>query len=326
MAYTTTDLLSGVKRLGFLPDASDLTDADLLAFGDEEQASLISGEIKTEREEHYVVTQDYALDGVTKSYTLPRRAMGRMVRGVSLISPAGIACPCPAIDPASGWYGSSATATAYCHSITNDQITMPGPGPSGWTLRVLYLRRASRLTPVSEGAAIVKYKTSTGVTVDTVPSWVTAIGSGETSLPIYVDIVRGDAPFDLSYVDLIAYDYNVGSLVISFTTSISAGDFVNRAVIINDRVDYVCLRDMTVYPTAPSEFFPALEAAVCRRALEAIGDRVGAELVTDTYTKRVQAAVDITSPREETGGRAIVRRGSALRSGGGFGRGRRGWR
>lgn len=325
MIYTSDSLLAGVRRLGFLPDASDLTDADLLEFADEEQATLISAAIKLEREEHYVTSVDYALDGVTRSYPIPTRAMGRMVRGVIYVSPTGITYPCPEVDPVRGWFGRSSSAVAYCHSISGDSINIPGPGPVGWTMRVFYLRRPSQLVPVSEGAAVAYAQDPLTVVVGSVPTWLASL-----SFNTYVDVVRGSAPFDQLYVDLLAGGYDVTPSRVSLdpTTPVDPANFIDNRDVTNGRQDYICMHEQTVYPAAPAEFFPALEAAVCRRALEAIGDRQGVAVVSETYAKRVEAATDITAPRDESGSRFIVRRGSPLRGGAmrGWGRGRRIWR
>lgn len=316
MVYTSDDLLAGVRRLGYLPEASDLIDADLLGFANEEQASLISAAIKLEREEHYVTSIDYALDGVTRTYPIPTRAMGRMVRGIILVTPTGSTYPCPEVDPVRGWFGRSQSATAYCHSISGDAINLPGPGPNGWSLRVFYLRRPSQLVTVASAAAITKATDTTHITLANIPS------AFNNATYQYFDIVRGSAPFDLMYTDreIRAMGTTPGSIAISGSTPIVVSDFVDLTQYANARQDYLCFREQTVYPAAPAEFFPALEAAVCRRALEALGDRQGVAVVSETYAKRVQAATDITAPRDESGGRAIVRRSSPLRAGGSWGR------
>lgn len=318
-SYTSDDLLRGVRRLGFLPDASDLTDTDLLEFADEEQVTLISASIKTEREEHYVVYQDYVLTSA-KVYPMPARAMGRMVRGITLITPAGISFACPAIDPVNGWNGIPSTSnTSYCHFITADQINFPSIPPAGWTMRVWYLRRPSGLILTSAAAAITSAPTATTIAVASNYSWI---------LKGYLlDIVRGQVPFEASYVDLlVTADAVTTTIALSGTTPVDPALVAAPIANSNQRQDWLCPAGKTVFPQVAAEFFPALEAAVCRRALESLGDRIGAQLVTDTYAKRSQAAVDITSPREETGGRAIVRRSSPLRSGGWGGWGRRGFR
>lgn len=312
MAYTSNDLLAGVRRLGYLPDASDLTDADLLGFADEEQVTLISAALKLEREEHYVTSVDYALDGVTRSYPIPTRAMGRMVRGIVLVSPTGITYPCPEVDPVRGWLGRSSSATAYCHSISGDTIKLPGPGPVGWSMRVFYLRRPSRLILTSSASAIALAPTTTTITVVSNYTWVTK--------GLLLDIVKGLIPFECSYTDLLT-----ASDAVSTTITLSATTPVDTSLVAvptgtNQRTDWLCPAETTVFPQVPAEFWPALEAAVCRRALEALGDRAGVAVVSETYAKRVTAATDITAPRDESGGRAIVRRNSPLRAGGSWGR------
>lgn len=316
--YDSTALLRGVRRLGFLPDASDLTDTDLLEFADEEQVTLISSAVKTEREEHYVTFVDYLLSS-TRTYAIPTRAMGRMVRGITLITPAGVTVPCPAIDPVHGWDGrASVSNTSYCHYIAGDSIVFPALPPPGWTMRVWYLRRPSSLCLVADAALVTSVPTTLSLGVSATTTWI------DLNVSTYMDMVRGQAPFDAIYDDLVMASVAGTTITLNASTpvdtaTIAAGAPVGSAPI------YVCQRGQTIYPQIPAEFFPALEAGVCRRALEAIGDRDGAQLVTATRAERLTSAVDITSPRDETGGRAIVRRNSPLRSGGGWGGGRGGF-
>ena len=316
-SYTSSDLIRGVRRLGFLPDACDLTDSDLLEFADEEQVTLISAAIKTEREEHYVTFQDYVLDVGTKTYQIPTRALGRIVRGVTLITTAGISFPCPTIDPVHGWDGIPVTNnSAYCHYIIADQIHFPSRPPPGWTMRVFYLQRPSSLCLTAAATSI----TSAG---STLTLNLTAASPPFTDTEL-VDIVKGIVPFECSYVDRLLNDVSANAVGFDPSTPIDPAQ-IAAPVGPNSRTDWLCPAGMTVFPQVPAEFFPAIEAAVCRRALEAIGDRVGAEVVTNTYEKRLQAAVGITAPRNEEGGRPIVRRNSPLRARGQWGFGRRRW-
>lgn len=310
---TSDDLLRGVRRLGFLPDASDLTDADLLEFADEEQVTLISAAIKTEREEHYVTYQDTLLTGTVRTFPLPQRSMGRTVRGVSLLNPQGIAFPCPTIDPVHGWDGlPTPSLSAYAHYITADSITFPSNPPGGWTLRVWYLRRPSQLIKTAEALQI--QSAGDTLTLNTVLSDTSIIAQFEL-----IDIVKGQIPYECTYTNLIVSDRSASEIDLDPTTPINTANIATWNGV-NGRSDWICPAEKTLFPQIPTEFFPTLEAAVCRRAMEAIGDRQAIQVITDTYARRLQSAVDLTSPRNEEGGRPIVRRNSPLRSGGWGGR------
>lgn len=320
ISYTADDLLRGVKRLVFLPDTTDLTDSDLLELADEEQVTLISDFVQAERGEFFVTYEDVALLPSQRVYPIPTRAMGRVLRGVSLLNSSGISFPSPTLDPVHGWDGNSPNTPTYAHSVVGDTITFPSLPPNATTMRVWYMRRPSRLTLTSAALPILHWVSPTALEVNAYPPDVFTF-----TTPFNVDVVRGSAPFEPSYTNLIAADWDVDSpyqLLLDGSTPVEASSFVNLTTVANARQDYVCMAETTVYPQIPQEFFPVLEAAVARRALEAIGDREGAAAVDATLTTRRRAAIDITSPRDQEGSRSYVRRSSSLRTN--VGRSRRG--
>jgi hypothetical protein len=307
-------LIRGVRRLGFLPDTNDLSDADILEFADEETVTLISAAIKTERDEHYVTYQDIPLTGTVRVFPIPTRAMGRTVRGVTLLTQAGVSVPCPTIDPVHGWDGlSSPSLTAYSHYITADSISFPSNPPTGWTLRVWYLRRPSNLIKTNQALAI--QSASDALTLNTVATDTSIVSQFEL-----IDIVRGQVPFGCLYTDRIVSNLSSFEVDLDPTTPIDPGVIATRTGV-NSLTDWICPAETTCFPQVPAEFWSALEAAVGVRCMEAIGDSAAVQTMSNTYARRVKAAIDITSPRNEEGGRAIVRRSSPLRSGGwGFSR------
>lgn len=317
MAYTTDDLVSAVRRLAYVPDASDITAAEILARADEEMSTIIADAVKAGREGFWLTSEDISFAASTTGYQIPRRALGRGVVGVGMVNSDGVFFTIPQIDPVTGWNGRTTSINSYCYSFQADKIVFPTQPPtSGYTLRVWYLRRPSRLVATTSAAAITKAASTTTLTVTGAPSWMTAL-----STPLYVDIVRGDAGFDALYVDRQATLYSSGTLTVS--PAITVADFVDTTAIANARVDYVCKRDETVYPTLPIEFHPVLEAATALRILESLKDTEGAQVCAATLAQRKRAAVDIVEPRNEEGSRPIIRTRSPLRQT--FGIGRR-WR
>lgn len=305
------DLIRGIRRLASIPQASDFTDSDLLELADEEQVTIISDRIKAIRGEHWVVYEDMVLTGETR-YNIPRRAMGRMVRGISLISTSNVTFSCPQIDPVLGWEGSSSSGiTSYCYFFASDQICFPAAPPAGWTMRVWYLRRPSKLVLKSAASGLLQANSPTALLLQD-PG--TAFQKGDL-----VDIVKGDTPYDLLYQDLIVLlNPALNIVTLDPTTPVEVSKI--SAFGINNRQDWLCLRDQTVFPQIPAEFFPVLMAAVGLRYAEAIGDNQLSTLMADTLERRKRTAGDIIDPRNEQGSRPIVRRFSPLRSGGGFGR------
>lgn len=320
-AYTTDDLIAAVRRLAYLPDASDITDAEILARADEEMVTIIADAVKAGREGFWLTHEDIAIVSGQTAYQLPRRALGRGVVGVGMVNDSGTFFSIPQIDPVTGWNGRTVTINSYCYSFQADKIVFPTPPPtSGYQIRVWYLRRPSKLVATTDGAAVVSATSGTVLLLGTEPSWL-ASWIPEFTPSFYVDVVRGDASFDQLYVDELVTAYAASSITLS--PGVDATQFVDTATITNDRVDYVCLRDQTVYPTLPIELHPVLEAATAVRILESIKDTEGAQMAQNTLLARKRAAVDIIEPRNQEGSRPIVRNRSPLRQT--FGIGRR-WR
>lgn len=273
---------------------------------------------KDAREEYAVFVEDTAFTSAL-SYRLPRRALARTVRSVSYLDQDGREVPAveESAANAGGWLSSDHWSRRYF--FAGDSICFRTTPTAGWTLRVRYERRPSKLVPVASCAAI--YKTASTTQLDLTG----ASSSAGLAASMYADIVRGDAPYDLMYVDRQVTAYTAGaSITFSANTPIVVADFVSRSFMSNDRIDYVCPRDQTCYPPISETGFPALAAAIARRVLgDVLGDRPGAQVAEATLQARVKAHKDMMQPRNEQGSRAIISRGSSLRGGGGrrrFGR------
>ncbi len=320
MAFTTDELLRRVRLLAFLPDAGGPTDAELLEVANDELRTLVAARLAAAREEHWVKTEDVPIVAGVRRYRLLRRALGRIVRSVRLVEQSTqrvIDLHENSDAPTGSYVGASWAAGMNVYYWEDDFLVFPIQPPTGWSIRIRYLRRPSRLVKASECAAIEYAASTTSLHVTSSPA--TWPGG------YYLDIVRGDAPFDLSYVDLVLSG-GAGTTTINLVpdTPIVVADFVDLVTYPNDRADYLCPRDTTCYPQLPEELHPVLVAAVARRALEAVRDKEGAELARATLAERAKAASDIIEPRNEERSEPLGSRYSAMRGGSG-GLGRRRW-
>jgi len=313
MAYSTDDLVTAVRRLAYLPDASDITAAEILTRADEELVTIVADCMKSAREGFWLTHEDQALSPSVKSYPIPRRALGRGVVGVQMVTSDGVAFTIPQIDPVVGWNGRTVTINSYCYSFQADNIVFPSPPPSGYSLRVQYMRETNRLVPTSSCAAIEYASSTTSLHVTGSPStW---------PVGYYLDIVRGDAPFDLSYVDLVlSGGAGTTTILLDPATPIVTADFVDLSTYPNDRADYLCPRDTTCYPPLPIAYQPVLEAAVAAQVAESLKDSETADMLGRRLERRKRAAADITEPRNQEGSRPITRIRSPLRQTVGIGR------
>lgn len=309
MAWTTTELLAAVRRSGYLPDASDLTDADLLAFGDEELADRFTELLKTAREEYRVKVTDISIQPGTRRYYLPRRALAGAVRSIVYVDADGTEMPALEVPAQEAWR--FAGERHYC--FEGDEIVLvASPSTSGAKLRVRYVARLPRLITIDEGARIYKGQ-SGGVELFDPPN---NLRVGTT----LVDIVSGDSPFPTLYADLIVAAWN--DPILTFTTPVEAatasqtpaGGKVAYSYMPSERVDYLVPRDTTVYPPIPQELHGRLALAIEARALYALADP-RAPLVEARLERAMSRAVNTIEPRNQDRKPAIINHGSRLRQG-----------
>lgn len=306
MAWTTTDLLAAVRRSGYLPDASDLSDADLLAFGDEELVDRFADVMKTSREEYRVTREDVALVVGTTRYRTNDAAMAGTARGVTYVDAAGLETPMYEASAMEAWrFGGD----RHYYFEGDDIILVSAPTTSGTTMRVRYVAAFPRLVPVTSAAAIKTTNGTSYVDVFSVPT-LAALTTGS-----YIDIYRGAGAFEpLTQNNFVSLYFD---LRFTLTTTLpgSAEFSVHGSTAIpGRRVDYVTIAGTTVYPPIPQELHGRLAQAIEVRALFALGDP-RAPMRSSMLEKSMERAVAVLEPRNQDRKPAIINHGSRLRGG-----------
>lgn len=314
MPWTTDDLVSAVRRSGWLPSAGDITAAELLAWGDEEIAETFLEMLKTGREERRIAIEDIALVVGTSRYRLPRRSALETVRGITYLDTSGDECAAQEISPLEAWryagerYGSAATL----YYFEGDEIVLPvAPTSSGTKLRIRYHMRSSRMVEVSSGARIASAGSTTSLNVANAPAWLTAV----SDTAAWADVVRGDSPFPVLYADrkLTAYATLVATL--DSSTPVVVAEISSSNSPTGARRDYLCERDCTVYPPIPQEMHGALAWGIVSRALEAQRDTAGSVAARARCTSSIERLRNAAEPRNQDRKPRIIDQGSRLRAG-----------
>lgn len=313
MAWTTDDLVELARREAWLPDADDLTSANILDFGNGELRGDTGKVMKVAREEHAVMVEDLTLVSGTTNYRLPRRSQARGIRAITFVDSSGRERPSTELPLAEAYaYGTSYVAGLFF--LRGDSLVLPcAPTESGAKYRVQYIRRASRMVPVSSGAIIERAVSTTRLELAT-----TTPGASISTADALLDIVRGDSPFDLSYTDLLSDGMNPGGaganiLGLDSTTPIVVAD-VSTGTQIGARDDYVCPRDTTVYPPLPEELHEALGISIAARILESRNDPRAIEK-RNSAIRALRSARALLEPRHLDRKPAIIPQGSPLRAG-----------
>lgn len=307
MPWTTDDLLATVRRDGYLPDAFDLSSADLLAFGNDELATTFADVLKTSREEYRVKRYDLPLVSGTTRYRLPRRCLARTVRGISYVDSLGNEGPAIELPALESWrYQANRYGAAQAYYVfEGDELVLPvAPSTAGASLRVRYVQRFPRLVLPSA---------CTPITGPNSPGLSLTVGedapSAVSSTDALIDIVSGDSPFEALYTDLVVASYS--STTLALTTAVDV-DEISDSSSIGARLDYVCPRDSSCYPPLPQEMHGVLALAIVRRVLEALGDpRVS--IAESTLRSRLERSINVAEPRNQDRKPRIIDRGGRLR-------------
>lgn len=307
LPYSTDDFLVRVREEAQLPDAGDFDDARLLRLGDKAMRSIIEDRVKSQRGEHWVRYLDTAMPTTSSqslapiAFDIPRRALGRMLRSVSMINASGGPIPLSEVDP-------TMVGTAWIPPGTfrfrADKLDVaPAPGA---TLRLGYLRQPSRLVTVASCAAIASSASPLALLLQA--AWTT-----QPPMKALCDIILGDAPFESLYDDLLVNGITSTAVTLASTSPIDSS-LIPDASLSGQMAAMLCRRDTTCFPPIPTELFPALVSWVVARVLEALGDRTGMAVASEDYKRLASAGQDIISPRSEQGNRLMISRSSPLRS------------
>ncbi len=302
MPYTADDLVTQVRRGGMIPDAStEITAEVILAFLDEESRSVIAPwRRRLAGTDYRIDTSDVPIVAGTASYRIPSRAEGGALRDVLYVDASGDAISLDRIplhetdeylaQRSPYWAG------PYGFCVEGDFVRLlPTPTTTG-TLRLKYPRRPSRLVSHTDAMLI------TGIVGLVYSGAEPDLFSATTPL----DIVQASPNFDLFARDVLPASVVSGASVTfatSPTTEAAAGD-------------YLALAGETPVVQLPVELHPVLVALGVARALEADGDREGANAAYERGLVRLQGMEALFTPRVEAKPRKAVNRASMLRGGG----------
>ncbi len=323
-------LLTEVRDTGFLPDASDQTDAVLLRFADAETRTMIAKAVDKSRGEHWYRYEDQALVPGTKLYRIPRRCLARSIRGVTVIDTAGNTLP-PLVQKDTvelqALYRTADSGTPRFWSFEDDFVRLGVvPASSGWTLRIHYVVRPSSLCLLGSYTAVSRIGSAGSTTALALYTGDAATFASFGKYALY-DIVRGVEPYPVVYQDRYApADYiNPGpNITLDAATPVVVADFTLQGFatytgIAGREAMWWVPRDTSPFPMIPKVMWNALVHGTVAAALEAVRDP-GAAQMRGVQVAMLNDALALMSPRDQRNTQRIVSRG-ALRSGRGGHRG-----
>jgi hypothetical protein len=276
--FTTTEFLASVARKTFSPTGqTTFSSADILAIADEESISIIIPEILSEREEYFLTHSDQILVASQQAYLIPTRAVGLVVREVSLVDSSNNVIDLAKIE-IEDIQSTNLTGTPSCFFLKGNSICLyPTPDSTSSSLRLYYFINPGELVEVSESGVISAINTTTRVvTVSTIPStWVTG------NIFDFISSSGGSEYRDTDYTSTL-----ISGADITFTTlpsNLSVGD-------------YISIQGTSPLIQLPKEFGMCLVQATVTVLLES-QNLPGADKAANKLMKMLDSAKKLISPR-----------------------------
>jgi hypothetical protein len=289
--FTTTALVAGVKRRGFLSGGSGLSSGEILQYASDELRTGIPAFLKSIREEYIIASVDIAVSSALVD--VPARAVGAALRTIGMLQTDGRVLSLDRIEPenADGLTGQTGTPTGYV--FRGNQVELL-PAPTSGTLRLTYQQRPGQLVLPSACARVTGTDDSFTLTVASVPSTMTA--------GVLCDLVSGTPNFVASALDL--------EIVAVTTTTIEFTSIIDTLFSVGD---FVCLAGETCIPQVPTEVHDLLAQATAA----AVADAQGSQRL-DSINKKLEKLREetrlILSPRSDGSARPVVSRSRVGRS------------
>jgi hypothetical protein len=286
MAWTTTDLLAEVRRIGQLPTAStsSLADSDLLAQGDRAMQAAMVPLLLRVQEEFFVRRVSQALTSGVGAYPIPRRAIGSRVRDVMLVR-SGVRSPLPRLRPEQ-LVDFITTSTGQPYGFYLDAaniILLPAPSTADSLAIALYVRPGRFV-------ATTTCRQLTAVTADTPTAGRTRLTFASFSTwGSTVDLISYQPPFEVKAMDIATAN------VTTTTFDVATADLLATPVV----GDWVASPDTSPVMQVPVEAQPLLCQRTAQYCLEALGYLEEASMVGQRGDRMESDVTSILTPRTD---------------------------
>lgn len=291
--YTTADLLAQIKRKAFIPSSQvTFTDSELLSVATDEIHNTILPAVMNTREEYYVYLQQNTLDGVTKKFSIPSRAIGLGLREIAVVV-GGIEKNLPRYDIEDKIYDDK-SGILYGYYLQNNSVNILGRQDG--TLNLYYYLRPGQLVETSEAAQVTAVDLNANtITVDTLPTNLT-VGAK-------LDVISYQPGFDVKVLS-----NQIAAIIgttITLTDTLPTLENGASSTVVGD---WVCLEDTSPVPQMPVEFFQYLAEAVTAYIMESLGDTEAYERAQGRMRQMLENAQKTISPRVDGQSKKLVPR------------------
>lgn len=291
--YTTTGLVSKLKRFGSVPTSQALfLAADFIGLMNDELMNTVLPLIQRVKEQYFATYTDTAIVSGTAGYAIPSRAAGNQLIDIVVVDSAGNESSIPNLGPQGVKnQGGFLTNDNFGFYVKDNKIILfPVPTEAGRSLRFKYVRRPNQLVATSAAGLITTINTGTKeITLSSAPS-------GFTTSKVY-DLISNVPPFVSLGDDLVVTSIvgNVVTMSAALPTGLAAGM-------------YLCEASESPIPQIPYEGHALLAQLGAVKALEAMDDKNQ----KTAKAKADQMLMDfegLISPRVDGSGEKVVNRG-----------------
>ncbi len=302
-AVTSDALLTRIKARAQIPSTEGrLSDAEIFTIVDDLILSSVGREVYDADDGRWVRTAaDVSLTSGTGAYRLPTRAMAGGVDEVIVIQGTEL-YQLDYVDRSDVWEWGTATGMPRAFTIMGDVITLLPTPASGYSLRVRYLRRPSKLVAVQE-CAIPTVVGSTTLTA----SLISAVAAGGWTSPTVIDlhqsIHHGEA-----LEDDIAVSFSGSTITRTSGTFTTTGAYAVTAA----DAPYAALAGKSCVVQVPDVAIPYIADLAARDVCVALGDMEGADRSASLAEQRRKEMMSVISERSRQRPK-VVPRNSPLR-------------
>jgi len=200
-----SEFLTNLKRRSQYTEASTvLSDADLIAFANDELRLVIAPKLLSVRENYFVGQKDYSISG--RRYRIPSRCLGSRVLKVCIVDSSGVEQHLP---PQTSILNSSQDGACAFYMSEGD-IVLTGTVPSG-ILRVYYPVRPPKMSASAAAASTISSVGATSVASTVANGTYEVIRSGSpfrtvTPALVIASNVGTDSDCSLDYTRFAAGD------------------------------------------------------------------------------------------------------------------------
>lgn len=303
---TSDDIIASVKRRAMVPGSqSTFSDADFLAFADEEMSLGLVPSVLRIHEDYLLWAVDIPMVNNQSSYLIPYRAIGNKLREISFKDNNGniIEMTRISIDQLPDYNGrSSSSNRIYAYYIQNNKIVLVPTIASGVTgsIRMTYYLKPNKLVKLNKVAVIESIDRVTGnVVVGSIPS--------DFDVTQKIDLVSTKSPHSMLNFDILATNINTITNTITFDV-----DDLPQELEVGD---HVCLAGETAIPQIPSDLHVLLAHRVAARCLEAMGDNEALQAANAKLAEMELNTTVLIDNRTEGSPKKVFSRHGFLRQG-----------